>query len=124
MDDENANLWEELSSIEDGVMEEFANDPKNYGKRGSAFNPQLHIGCMLEDSDDLVTLGIELAEMQSLVLILKTMGWELDGPLVDGMVLTYWEGEGDPPTECSSYVEKDGVLQNVNGEVFDEDDEE
>lgn len=122
--DENANLWEELSSIEDGVMEEFANDPKNYGKRGSAYNPSVHVICQLDDIDDLVSVGVELAEIQQIVLILKAMGWELDGPSMDGVINTYWNGEGEAPPEFSSYIEKDGVLQNVLGEVLDDDDEE
>ena len=124
MDEENANLWEELSNIEDGILEEFANDPKNFGKRGSAFNPSVHINCHLEDGDDMISAAVELSECAAMVLMLKQIGWELDGPLIDGIVNTYWDGEGEPPTDCSSYVEKDGVLKDVNGEVFEDDDDE
>ncbi len=124
MDDENANLWEQLSDIEDGVLDEFANDPKNYGKRGSAFNPQVAVDAWLSDCEDMMACVIELTEITNFICVLKSIGWELDEPPVDGIVSTYWTGDGAPPPECSSYVEKDGILQDVNGNVFEDDDDE
>lgn len=128
-DDNDAIDWDELSSIEDEVLEEYANNPAYYGQRGSAFNPEFDLSDLLSDCEDLMEVALELNETNSLVIALKQLGWESEYPIQNAIIKFYWAGEGDPPPECSSWVEKDGVMLNAAGEVLeidldiDEDDE-
>jgi hypothetical protein len=123
-DEENAIDWDELASLGDEVLEEYTYNPANYGQRGSAFNPQFDLGILLSDSEDLMEVALELNETTSLVIALKKLGWEVETPIEDAIIKFYWASEGDPPMECSSFVEKDGIMLNAAGEVLDPDDDE
>lgn len=124
---ENDIDWEELSQIEDQVLNEHAKDPKLYGQPGNEFNPFLHLLAMTDGDDTMNELITSLSTTLAMLCHLRNIGWELSEPVEGGAIYTKWEGLGSPPIEESELVEIDGVLQDIEGNVVDledEDDEE
>lgn len=99
--------WQALEEIEDQALVDHAEDPVFYGMRNNEYNPQIHIGCVVENCETLEELVDALVELTAVLSDLDEVGWELSDPVVEGLVFTEWKGEGPPPPEYSMF-DKDG----------------
>lgn len=98
-----------------------AEDPEFYGQKYNQWNPELHIGCVVEGVETMSELSEALRNLADQLDSFSMRGWELAEPVIEGFVLTVWTGDGPPPKEDSSYGE-DGY--DLAGNHVDDDQEE
>ena len=116
--------WEEIAQLEHQTLIDNAEDPLFFGQANNQYNPEIHIGCLIEGVTNLSDLVQELSQLVEILEDLDNVGWELARPVEGGLVYTEWRGEGQPPKEYSMFDESGNDLDGNNiHDLYGEDDD-
>lgn len=95
-------------------------DADFYGARHNKYNPEIHIGCVLEGSKNMEELIENLTCLNATLMHLSEEGWELSQPVEDAMIFTEWKGQGKPPLEDSMFDETGYDLEGNHRDDWNE----